>query len=518
MLSFSRFQLTTGALLRMVTDAALLQLSLILALVVRFYIVVNFEGLAQDATVPELLSMYIGWYLRTAIPLTILCLFVFYAQGFYTRGETYQSRYKVLVVIQAVSLSYLIYITAVLFFNVYDGKLLFAKAAMLLAWGFSIVLLAGARVWTQLWRKTGEHHPIVVADRDAQPTEPIVLVIGGGGYIGSALVPRLLESGYRVRVLDMMLYGEEPLEPVRNHPKLELIHADFRIPDQVVSAMRGVEAVVHLGAIVGDPACSLDESLTIDVNLCSTKMIADFAKQFGIQRFVFASTCSVYGAGSNILDERSAVRPLGIYGHTKYGSERVLLDMASATFQPTILRFATIFGLSGRTRFDLVVNLLTAKAKLDGEITVLNGNQWRPFVHVDDAARSIVAVLDAPLATVGGEIFNVGSNDLNYTILQIGELVNQQVPSAQLIASENDADKRDYRVDFTKIRNLLDFQTTWTLEEGVQQVLDAIVSGRVINYRDPQYSNVAFLSRDGTAVLARDRWARELIEDLTNQD
>ena len=276
----------------MATDAALLQLSLILALFVRFYFVVNFEGLAPDVTVSELLSMYIGWYLRTAIPLTALCLFVFYATGFYTRGESYQSRYKVLVVIQAVSLSYLIYITAVLFFNVYDGKLLFAKAAMLLAWGFSIVLLAGARVWTQLWRKTAEHHPVVALKPDATPQERCVLVIGGGGYIGSALVPRLLESGYRVRVLDMLMYGEEPLEPVRNHPRLELIKADFRIPDQVVNAMQGVEAIVHLGAIVGDPACSLDESLTIDVNLCSTKTIANFAKQYGIPRFVFASTSS----------------------------------------------------------------------------------------------------------------------------------------------------------------------------------------------------------------------------------
>jgi nucleoside-diphosphate-sugar epimerase len=261
----------------------------------------------------------------------------------------------------------------------------------------------------------------------------------------------------------------------------------------------------------------LDEALTIDVNLSATKMIADLAKSHGVTRFVFASTCSVYGASPRMLDERSEVRPLGIYGHTKYASEKVLLDMASTSFTPTILRFATIYGLSGRTRFDLVVNLLTAKAKLDGEITVHNGNQWRPFVHVDDAARSVVAVLEAPLATVANEIFNVGSSDQNFTITQVGELIQQQVIAAKLITSEEDKDRRDYRVDFSKIRNLLDFQTTWTVEEGIQQVLEAIASGRVVNYRDPQYSNVAFLSQEGTAGLARDRWARELIEDLTNQ-
>jgi nucleoside-diphosphate-sugar epimerase len=502
-------------LLRIAADAALLQIALLLALAVRFYVVVSVEGLVE-LTVPELLQLYQSWYLRTSLPLTALCLLVFYVQGFYTRGETYQSRYKVLVVIQAVSVSFLLYISAVLFFNVYDGRLSFAKAAMVLAWGFAILLLAGARVWTQLWRRTTDRE-FAAHPKNSQDGPDRVLVIGGGGYIGSALVPRLLESGYRVRVLDILMFGEEPLASVRNHPNLELVKGDFRQVDKVVQAMQGVEAVVHLGGIVGDPACSLDEALTIDVNLSATKMIADLAKSHGVTRFVFASTCSVYGASPRMLDERSEVRPLGIYGHTKYASEKVLLDMASTSFTPTILRFATIYGLSGRTRFDLVVNLLTAKAKLDGEITVHNGNQWRPFVHVDDAARSVVAVLEAPLATVANEIFNVGSSDQNFTITQVGELIQQQVIAAKLITSEEDKDRRDYRVDFSKIRNLLDFQTTWTVEEGIQQVLEAIASGRVVNYRDPQYSNVAFLSQEGTAGLARDRWARELIEDLTNQ-
>ncbi len=513
MYPLNQFRLTPGALIRMLADAVLLQVALILALGVRFYFVINFEGLGE-LTVSELLTLYQSWYFRTSLPLTGLCLLVFYVTGFYTRGETYQSRYKVLVVIQAVSISYLIYISAVLFFSVYDGRLSFAKAAMLLAWGFSILLLAGARIWNQIWRRTAEPDATRHAARES--TERWILVIGGGGYIGSALVPKLLEAGHRVRVLDIMLFGDTPLEGVRRHPRLQMVKADFRQVDKVVQAMQDVEAVVHLGAIVGDPACSLDESLTIDVNLSSTKMIADLAKSHGVKRFVFASTCSVYGATSSLLDERSEVRPLGIYGHTKYASEKVLLDMGSASFMPTILRFATIYGLSGRTRFDLVVNLLTAKAKLDGEITVHNGNQWRPFVHVEDAARAIEAVLEAPLPTVAGEIFNVGSNEQNFTILQVGELIQQQVITAQLITSETEGDRRDYRVDFSKIRNLLNYQTTWKVEEGIQQVLEAIASGRVVNYRDPQYSNVAFLSQEGTAGLARDRWARELIEDLTN--
>lgn len=507
-------RLTAGAWVRVFADVVLLQIALILALAARFYVVVSFEDLGET-TVGELLSIYQSWYLRTTVPLTGLCLLVFYVTGFYTRGQSYQSRYKVLVVVQAVSVSFLIYISAVLFFNVYDGELSFAKAAMVLAWVFSIILLAGARVWSHIWRRAVQ--PEEERHARAASSQRRVLVIGGAGYIGSALIPKLLDAGYRVRVLDLFLYGESPLEEVKSHPNLQLVEGDFRQVDKVVEAVQDVEAVVHLGAIVGDPACNLDESLTIDINLSSTRMIAELARTHGVQKFIFASTCSVYGASPETLDERSEVGPLGIYGHTKLASEKVLRGMADGRFMPTILRFSTIYGLSGRTRFDLVVNLLAAKAKIDGEITVHNGDQWRPFVHVDDAARAIVAVLESPAATIGNEIFNVGSNEQNYTISQIGELIHEKVIGSKIISTDTDGDRRNYRVDFSKIRNLLDFHPKWTVEAGVDQVLEAITSGRVTDYRDPAYSNVAFLTREGTAGLARDRWARDLIEDLTGQ-
>ncbi|MDG2384220.1 MAG: NAD(P)-dependent oxidoreductase [Pirellulaceae bacterium] len=513
MIKFSQLRLTPGAVMRMVADVVLLQLAIILALVVRFYVVVNFEELGTT-TVSELLALYQGWYVRAAAPLTILCLFVFYVTGFYTRGVTYQSRYKVLVVTQAVSVSFLVYISAVLFFNVYDGQLSFAKSAMVLAWGFSILLLAGARVWNQIWQKTAnpEVRPLVKPSDTGR-----VLVIGGGGYIGSALVPKLLDDGYQVRVLDIMMFGSESLSAVIGHPNLEVVRGDFRQVDNVVQALQDIDCVVHLGAIVGDPACALDESLTIDINLSATRMLAELAKAHGVRQFIFASTCSVYGASPDLLDERSEARPLGIYGNTKYASESLLMEMADSRFAPTILRFATIYGFSGRTRFDLVVNLLSAKAKIDGEITVHDGDQWRPFVHVEDAAASIVSVLNAPIATVNNEIFNVGASDQNFTIKEVGELIHERVITAKLLLSETENDRRDYRVDFSKIRNLLDFQPKWTVQDGIQQVLEAIASGQVTDYRDPQYSNVAFLSQEGTEGLERDRWARELIKDLTSQ-
>ena len=495
----------------MIADAILLQIALISALSARFYFLLTFANLEPDE-MPTLLAMYQGWYMRTALPLTAFCLLVFLGIGFYHRGPYYQNRYKVLVVIQAVTASFVLYAFVVLFFNVYGGELEIAKLALAMAWFFSIVLLGGARVWNELWQRTSEpQHGAKIKGDD------LVLVIGGGGYIGSALVPKLLDAGYKVRILDMLMFGNEPLKDVLDHQNLELVQGDFRQPTQLVNAMQGVQSVIHLGAIVGDPACSLDESLTIDVNLLATRMIADLVKMYRIEKFIFASTCSVYGACDEILDERSQVQPVSLYGHTKRASEKVLLDMADSTFTPTILRFGTIYGFSGRTRFDLVVNLLSAKAKIDGVITIQDGDQWRPFVHVQDAAKGVLAVLQAPVDTVGTEIFNVGSNEQNYTIQQVGTLIQQQVVSATIEESTTGNDRRNYQVDFSKIRNLVDFQPDWTLESGIQQVVEAIASGQITDYRDPQYSNVAFLSREGTEGLASDRWARDLIEDLQGQ-
>ncbi len=327
----------------------------------------------------------------------------------------------------------------------------------------------------------------------------------------------LLERGHQVRVLDILLFGEGPLKKVLGHPNLEIIRGDFRNIVTLFQSLQDVNSVVHLGAIVGDPACQLNEELTIDVNLVSSHVIAELAKHCGVQRFIFASTCSVYGASDALLDERSSVQPISLYGHTKLASERVVLEVAGEGFAPTILRFATIYGFSGRTRFDLVVNLLTAKARLEGEITVHGGQQWRPFVHVEDAARSILLTLEAPLVKVDCQTFNVGSDEQNYTILQVAEIIRDRVLNAHLSVSESNTDNRNYRVAFDKIARDLGFRPTWTLEDGIQQVLEAIASGEVTNYQDAQYSNAKFLTEEGTGMLAHEQWARDLISDATNR-
>jgi nucleoside-diphosphate-sugar epimerase len=493
--------------LRIVSDALLVNVALLFALALRFSYLVAFE-LEAEISRRQLFWNYARAYRNTAGLLTVICLAVFYLSGFYTYGRAYRGRYKALIVAQAVSLSYLLF--GFLTYFITDVQL--PRGALVLAWVTTMALLMLARLWSLLWRNVllAEHQLM----EQTKPEEiKSVLVIGGAGYIGSALLPKLLANGYKVRLLDLLLYGSAPISEVENHPNLEIVNADFRHVDKVVEAMRGVDAVIHLGAIVGDPACELDSELTIEINLMATRMIAEVAKGSGVQRFLFASTCSVYGVSDEVLDECSYLRPVSLYAKSKIASEKVLMAMGDHRFAPTILRFGTIYGLSGRTRFDLVVNLLAAKAVTDGKITICGGAQWRPFLHVDDAALSVLTVLEAPISLVGNEVFNVGSDRQNYRIEEVGELIRQAVPGSQIVSFEAGDDARDYRVSFNKIRQVLDFEPRWQLEQGIEQVVNIVRNGTVRDYRDPIHSNVRFLNEHGIVSLIPrgNQWAHELI-------
>jgi nucleoside-diphosphate-sugar epimerase len=506
-------KVTPGMVLRIFADVLMVQCSLLVALSLTWFVHILLDKGIVDKTLAQQFWMMIGRYAEAAWPLTIICVGVFYLNGFYTYGRFYQGRYKALIIFQAVCQSYLLF--GFLHYGFLGGAQTLPRSALILSWIISLALLIGSRLWLQVWKKIADpERERILGEKRGRGKN--VLVIGGAGYIGSALLPKLLDSGYRVRVLDLLLYDTEPIEPVLGHPNLEVVQGDFRHVGKIVEAMQGMDSVVHLGAIVGDPACELDKELTTEVNLSATRMVAEVARLSGVDRFVFASTCSVYGACDEILDERSTTRPVSHYGNTKLAAERVLRQMKGDRFAPTILRFSTIYGFSGRTRFDLVVNLLTAKAKIDGKITVMGGNQWRPFVHVDDAALSIATVLSAPKELVGDEIFNVGCDEQNYTIRQVGEIVHQHVPGAELIVDENDTDKRNYQVSFAKIHNLLNYEPKWTLEQGIEQVLEAIARGDVSDYREAKYSNVKFLSTQGTERLSRSTWAHEMLKEITS--
>jgi len=481
---------TREIVLRIAVDVFLINAALVMALLLRGLWFTSLQG-GAPATPLQLLSDWTKAFFQSTLLLTPMSIAVFLANGFYTRARAYRGRYKVLTVLSGVSLSYLLFGFLVLLLR---DVFAFPRAAVLIAWLFTLVLVGGARLWVPMWAIFAETERRLVPE--PPPSRPVnkVLVIGGAGYIGSALTRRLLELGYRVRVLDLLVYGDEAIRDLYEHPGFELMCGDFCHIDTVVRGALGMDAIVHLGAIVGDSACQLCEEVTVEINLRATRTIAEVGKGFGVSRFVFASTCSVYGASDEILDEQSSLNPLSLYARTKIASEKVLLGMSDESFAPTILRFGTIFGLSGRPRFDLVVNLLAAKAVKEGEIGIVGGAQWRPFVHVKDVAEAIVLTLEAPRHNVCGQIFNVGSNSQNYQIGALGELIRELVPHVR-ITNQAMADPRNYRVQFDKISSVLNFRPKYTVRDGVKEVVNAFRTGQIADYGNPSYNNATYLKQ-----------------------
>ena len=512
-------KLDLGTLLRILSDVFMVSLAFFASLTILMFWAIATDPTIVSGTIWKLSYGKIEDF-YTLLFLVIAGPIVFLMNGFYTYGRAYQSRFKVLIIIQAVSTLYLL-LAFTLF--IFPGIFSSSKTVYFLSYAILVSILVASRIWSALWRsfvlKIGQDGTSTAEKPSVKSNS--ILVIGGSGYIGSLLVPKLLDCGYKVRVLDLMLFGDEPLENVINHPNLEIMRADFRQVDKVVEAMCDIETVVHLGGIVGDPACSIDEKLTIDINLTATLFLGEVARGHGVKRFIFASSCSVYGASNEILDERSNLNPVSLYARSKIASEKVLEELKDDTFSPVYLRFGTIYGLSGRTRFDLVVNLLTAKALVDGKITVFGRNQWRPFIHVEDVAQAVFAVVDAPLHLVANEAFNVGSNEQNFTLGQIGAMINKFVPEVELLHFETDGDERNYRVNFDKITKTLNFNTKWSIEDGIRQVIAAIKSGSIADYHDAKFSNVkslkAEMTVDGTCKLVRlfykDGWEHKLIKE-----
>jgi nucleoside-diphosphate-sugar epimerase len=328
-----------------------------------------------------------------------------------------------------------------------------------------------------------------------------VLVLGGAGYLGSTLVPMLLARGYNVRVLDRLLFGPEPLNEVAKNPNFELMIGDVRDIQAVVGAIKQCDAVIDLAAIVGDPACAVNKHLSLEVNRAASRMLIEICKGYGVSRLVFASTCSVYGASDHLVDELTDPAPISIYAQTKVASEQLLLEAASTDFYPVILRLGTLFGHSPRPRFDLVVNLLTARAASMGKITIFNGEQWRPFLHVRDAARAFMIALEASPELVGGEIFNVGDYSLNLRLSAVSEKIATIIPSVTVEHIDN-TDKRNYRVSFDKIHTQLDFRCEKSVEFGIREIYAVIKSGEITDFTASQFNNQIVTATFATSVGA----------------
>lgn len=319
-----------------------------------------------------------------------------------------------------------------------------------------------------------------------------VLVVGGAGYLGSVLVRHLLAHSYRVRVLDRLLFGAAPLAELRGRRGFELVRGDIRDLSTVSRALRDVDAVINLAALVGDPACKHLPAMAIETNYLANRMLAEACKYQQINRYLFASTCSVYGqmAGDAPLTEDAPLRPVSLYARSKIQAETGILELVDDNFSPAILRMGTLFGWSPRMRFDLVVNTMTKTALSEGRIIVHGGGgQWRPLLHVADAAEAYRLCLEAPLARVRGAVFNVGSEALNCRIRDIAAAVHACLPQARLEVAGAAADVRNYAVSFTRIRRRLKFRARHGIADGVRPIARAIRSGALQRLNAAKYYN-----------------------------
>lgn len=320
-----------------------------------------------------------------------------------------------------------------------------------------------------------------------------VLITGGAGYVGSTLAPLLLGAGHKVRVLDRLAFGGESLLGVWANPNFEFIHGDVRDSDKRREAVADCDAVVHLAAVVGDPACAREPELAKAVNLHASMALIEESRRAGVQRFVFASTCSNYGKmadPSKYVDEESELRPVSLYAETKVAVEKVLLESGSGEkWIPTPLRFATVFGASPRMRFDLTINEFTMEMITKKHLVVFGEQFWRPYVHVFDAARGIALVLGSSRDKVGGRVFNVGSTDQNLQKQQIVELIQPMAPDAKVEFVHKVEDPRDYRVSFSRILGELGYKTTRSVVDGIVEVAKLVRTGAISNLADSRYRN-----------------------------
>lgn len=307
-----------------------------------------------------------------------------------------------------------------------------------------------------------------------------VLVTGGAGYIGLPLCDLLLRSGRSVRVLDSLIHGQDDVGRYLEQAGVELIRGDVRDGEARHRAVEGAGAIVHLAAIVGDPACARDPSLSNAVNVEGSRALIEDARSAGIKRFVFASTCSNYGRladPTTPIAEDGQLAPVSLYAEQKVSIEQMLLGTNHGP-GVTCLRFATIYGVAARMRFDLTVNEFTRDLWADRDLQVFGEQFWRPYVHVMDAARAVVRVLEAPGTAVTGEVFNVGRSSENYRKVDLIREIRRQVGAGRVSFVHRDEDPRDYKVNFDKIHSRLGFDTVMTVPDGIAEIVEALSVGK----------------------------------------
>jgi len=306
-----------------------------------------------------------------------------------------------------------------------------------------------------------------------------VLITGGAGYIGSVLARYLAAKGYPVTVLDRGFFGLAPVSPLTEQCQCRVIKEDIRHFDGRLLA--GIDVVMDLAGLANDPSCDLDPQLTQSINAEGCSRVALLAKSQGVKRYIQSSSCSVYGHGAMLnLTEASPTNPVSTYAKSKRSAEVQALNLADDKFSVTILRNATVYGLSPKMRFDLIINVMTFYAYKHRKIYVLGGGkQWRPVVHVLDVCRAFEAVMQAPQSAVNHEIYNVGSTDQNYQVDQLASMVCTAIPGTVLECIPDDPDKRTYHVNFDKLATRLGYRAIKKPLDGIMEIYDALLQGVV---------------------------------------
>lgn len=329
-----------------------------------------------------------------------------------------------------------------------------------------------------------------------------VLVTGNTGYIGSVMTQYLQQHSYNVIGLDSDYYKGCELYAEKGRPYKQIVK-DSRDIDQ--KDMEGITSIIHLAALSNDPLGAINPSLTHEINCVASIRLATLAKGLGIERFIFSSSCSLYGIAPDDkpLTEEGRLNPITAYAKAKADSEEEISKLASDKFHPVFMRNTTVYGISPSLRMDLVVNNLVAWAYITGKVAIMSdGTPWRPIVHVEDLCKAFLAVIEAPVEKIHNQTFNVGINEENYQVVDIARQVGKIVPNSQVqILNETESDERTYRVDFSKIKETLPaFKPTWNLRKGIEEVYQA-------------YERFGLMQEDlQSAKFFRVRWIKYLIE------
>ena len=329
-----------------------------------------------------------------------------------------------------------------------------------------------------------------------------ILITGGAGYIGSLLTSELLRLGYRVTALDSLLFGGEAIVPFLHHPNFHFVKTDVTEPRAVKDSLKDgwgkPDAVIHLAAIVGFPACqAVGKQVAWKYNVDSTKMVYEQATDLGVERFVFASTYSNYGLSQDgkPVTEESPLNPQSLYAETKIAAEEFLLSQKDSPTAPLLFRFATLYGLSPRTRFDLIVNQFVLEAFTKRVLIIYQRGYSRSFVHIRDVARGVIMGLEAEQSKIRGQIFNLGTDNGNYSKDDIVALVRKRMPEVEVEYKDLTfgGDMRDITVSFAKIKRVLGFDTTLDVDDGIRELLFALKTGLIQNPTDTRYRNAQFI-------------------------